>query len=484
VRGEERPGRGRWYELTHDRFVAPIQAVNEQARRVRRRAASSIGVALLVLLVVTCVMLIRKLQQERQANQRLSRGSELAERGRYEDALNELKMAIQLDPRSAEAHIKAAECYSTLGNYGETVAHYRRALEIKPSASCHVQLAMYYIYASQEFDNARGEIKEAIALEPDSPKAYAAMGDLETRAIIAKGGTDYHTAKPYYETAIQKDPNQPEGYLGLGYVHLYEGDADAAIVTFGRATEQGRGEGLARSHAALGAALFWKGDFDQALEEYSVGVGLVGTESPSLRPLVEEDTRSRLSDVYYLEGRYDLAEIERKRALKIEDEMKYQADAAWSRSSLADIALRQRKMEVAEELLDQALKSDPNNRNALFARGIVFISRGEPDKARANWELALKACKGTDPLERMERIDYSVALEKPESVQAMREIINKERPPLGMLIAASDDADLLTSFNVNPVDSRAVRQLLADAIRAEQDLLQLRGKQSAGPSVR
>ena len=328
VRGEERAGRGRWYELTHDRFIAPIQAVNERASRIRHWVARAIGVGLMLLLVVTCLMLVLKLQQERQVNERLTTAMVHAERGRYQDALNDLKVAIQLDPRNAEAHIKAAECHSMLGNYVETVEHYKRALEAKPSARYHIYLATYYIYGSAEFDNARAEIAKALALEPDSPKVHAAMGELETELIRANGGTDYNTAKLHYETAIQKDPKLPQGYLGLGYVYLYEGDADAAIATFRRATEQGPGEGLARSHAALGEALFWKGDFDQALAQCSVSVGLARTEPPTFRPWVEANARSRLSDIYYFKGRYDLAEIERTRALKIGREMNYQANEA------------------------------------------------------------------------------------------------------------------------------------------------------------
>jgi tetratricopeptide (TPR) repeat protein len=465
VRGEERAGRGRWYELTHDRFIAPIQAVNERSNRIRHWVVRAIGVVSLFLLVVTCSMLILKLQQERQANERLTAAMALTERGRYTDALNELQVAIQLAPRNAEAHIKAAECYSMLGNYNETVAHYRRALEAKPSARCHIYLAKYYIYGSQEFDNAHAEIEKAFAIEPDSPEAHAALGDMETEDIERNGGTDYSTARKHYDTAIQKGPKLPEGYLGLGYVYIKEGNADDAIATFRRATELGPGEGLGRSHTALGQALFWKGDFDQALVQCSVGVALAGTESPTSRRWVEASARGRLGDIYYIKGRYDLAEIEKTRALKIEEEMNYLADAASSCSSLAFIALRQGRMDATAEWLEKALAKNPNNYNALFGAAILSKSRGEPDKARANWESALEACKGTDPLERMTRIVYSVALERPESLQAMREIINKKRPPLAMLISAFDDADFLASFNINPADSKAVRKLLADAIR-------------------
>jgi tetratricopeptide (TPR) repeat protein len=457
--------------------------MNEQASRVHRLAARLIGVALVVLLAVACAMLTLKLQQERQANERLARASELvhrggglAQRGRYEDALNELEAAIQLDPRSAEAHTRAAECYAMLGKYDETVAHYRHALEIKASASIHLQLGTYYIYASKEFDSARREIREALRLEPDSSKAYAAMGDLEKQVIQENGGADYQTAKSYYTKATQKDPRRPEGYVGLGYVQLDEGDADAAIESFRQATEQVSDEGLASSHLALGEAFLWKGDLDQALQQCSLAVGLLGTEAPGLRAWIEERARSRLSDIYYLRGRYELAKIETNQAIEIDNRMNYKADEGQQAQSLATIALRQRNMEMAEKLLDQALKSDPNNNNTFFVRGIVFKSRGQPDKARADWEMALEMCKGTDPLERMQRIGYSIALEKPGSLEAERQIIKEKCPPLGMLIAAFDDVDLLTSFNVNPVDSTAVRQLLEDAIRARhgQDLLQRR----------
>ena len=107
------------------------------------------------------------------------------------------------------------------------------------------------------------------------------MGDLETELSQKNGGTDYQKAKRHYETATEKDPKRPEGYLGLGYIYLKEGKADDAIATFLRATELRPGEGLARSHAGLGEALFWKGDFDQALAQCSMSVSLAGTDYPT-----------------------------------------------------------------------------------------------------------------------------------------------------------------------------------------------------------
>ena len=510
VRGEERAGRGRWYELTHDRFIAPIRAANENARRIRRLVGSAATAVGVVALAITCLTLNQarkahkekaeqarlELQQARETTERLSaamaQGSQLAELGMYEEALKEFNFAIKLDPRNAEAHIKAAENYAMRGDYDNTVAQYECALKLKPTASRHVDLAMYYADATAKPDKAREELEKARKLDSNSPKVHTAFGDLETRDIQNKHETDDPTAKPdytpatkHYETAIDKDPKWPGGYLGLGYIHLYKGNVEEAIKSFRSATEKA-GEGLPRSHNGLGEALFWKGDYDQALVELCRAVDLAPTE-PATRRRVEAGARLRLASIYSVKGRYDLAEGERMRVYNIERDMNYQTSD--SCSGLGYNALRQKKLSEANKWFADAIANDAGNYGALFAAGILYKVNGDLIEAhalwdgarfccqsffqhleaRAHWRSALEACKGTDPLKRMTQWVYRVALEEPGAVEGIREMISKEHPPLGMLVAAFGDADLLTLFKINPRDSQAIRQLLVDEIDTRKE---------------
>ena len=494
IRGEERGGRGRWYELTHDRFIAPIRASNQKAREHRgllHRVAFGICV---VSLAVTCVMLneARKTNKEKaaraeksvQANKEKARraeesvaataaGNTLAENGMHKEAISKFNEAIQLNARNAEAHVKAADSHYALGEIDPVIAHYQQALEIKPSASVHVNLGAVYLDVRKDFDKARAEFEKAMALEPDSPKPHGALGDLETELVKASGGTNYQSAKPHYETAIRKDSKWSGGYLGLGYLHLYEGDVGDAIAIFQRATEQLAGEGSARSHVAFGEALFWKGDFDRALAESAFGVGLASTEAAAWRRWVVMSGRSRMADVYYLKRRFDLAEMELMPVLQIAKEMGYKDVITQSCTVLASTTLRQGKKKDAAQWILQAVEARPDYHSHLFLGGIIFEMFGKSSESRQFWERGLKACRITDPVERMYGVIYGVALGNAGTAKAMEdilnELLNKNPPPLGMILYASDSMDLLTTYGKDSPDRKKIRELLDGAIRAARE---------------
>ena len=87
IRGEERPGRGRWYELTHDRFISPIQEVNRNARRRIRRLESIAATAALIILVAACVSLYQSNLRYQHVSQLITRGVQSARDGKDDDAV-------------------------------------------------------------------------------------------------------------------------------------------------------------------------------------------------------------------------------------------------------------------------------------------------------------------------------------------------------------------------------------------------------------
>jgi tetratricopeptide (TPR) repeat protein len=57
----------------------------------------------------------------------------LYKNGRYfEEAFEEYKRALLLDPRLVPAHINIGNIFHTTGQHGEAIANYHRALDIDP----------------------------------------------------------------------------------------------------------------------------------------------------------------------------------------------------------------------------------------------------------------------------------------------------------------------------------------------------------------
>src|SRR5512139_2044890 len=133
--------------------------------------------------------------------------------------------ALDLDPRSAEAHASYAVIRSLYDReWEEAEAFYRRALELNPSyATAHHWFAVDYLGMQGRFDEALREIEAARQLDPLS-------------TIILEG-------KPYllmlahrYDEAIEEcrelarlDPTYYKFYTAMGRAYTQEGDYAEAV---------------------------------------------------------------------------------------------------------------------------------------------------------------------------------------------------------------------------------------------------------------
>jgi tetratricopeptide (TPR) repeat protein len=312
------------------------------------------------------------------------------------------------------------------------------------------------------FNEAQAEMDAASKLDPASPAPDTGRGDIELF-----GRENYFDAEKYYREAIKKDPNGRDAYIGLAYVHLHRGEADEAIGDARKGVELG--SEAPASHNVLGEAFLWKGDNVQAAAEFNRAIGLSSTKAAADSTGAFElnsaryDSHTRLGEVYYLEGEYELAKAEFDQALKLATSWNYNIWMAQSSSSLGFVALKERKSEAVDRFKD-ALKWDPNNPNVHFAIGVMYaLLKDKPEKAKVHWEKALNLRKGPDPLERMERVVYNVALGTPGSVDEMSSIL-REHPPIGMMRAALDDADSLVTFGIQLPTSQQLRKMISEAI--------------------
>jgi tetratricopeptide (TPR) repeat protein len=88
--------------------------------------------------------------------------------GRYfEEAYEQYRRVLQMDPSKYQAHINLGNIYYRLGQHGEAVAEYRKALEGRPDSV----LAYYDMYLAQSesfrFRDAEESLRKAQTLDPE-----------------------------------------------------------------------------------------------------------------------------------------------------------------------------------------------------------------------------------------------------------------------------------------------------------------------------
>jgi Flp pilus assembly protein TadD len=157
-----------------------------------------------------------------QSDEHNSRGIELADRGWLDEAINEFRKAIELDPHSAHAHDNLATVYAEKKLYREAAREYLLALSFEPdSATAHYNLACFVAAHGPEM--AVEEYRHAIDLDPDYPDAHLNLG----LAYADQGKVEEALAE--LQTAVRLAPEDPLPRHELAALLMDEGDYRGAI---------------------------------------------------------------------------------------------------------------------------------------------------------------------------------------------------------------------------------------------------------------
>jgi Flp pilus assembly protein TadD len=106
------------------------------------------------------------------------RGVELYENERYDEAVDQFKKALALDPGNSLYHCNLAVAYGERGDVSEAFSEYQRALSLNP-ADLTSLLNLGYAYEQQgETEKARREWQKLVDAAPLSAEADEARENL------------------------------------------------------------------------------------------------------------------------------------------------------------------------------------------------------------------------------------------------------------------------------------------------------------------
>lgn len=389
-------------------------------------------------------------------------GSHEYKAGKYQEAIESFRKAVELDPRSDPAHygLGLALLKKDPRNGAEAVREYKAALRFNPrNARAYFELG---VLAAQENDLAAAadDLERAIQLQPDSAELYGELGrvyeregrlgDAEkafrtalrldqhttlalyhlARILQARGSTE--EAKAYFEQQRQLEeqagrlPQQAMLLKVEGLRAMSDGRLEDAVSAFRKALSL---DPTAQRTYDLGGALLRQGSMEEAIECFRTAV--------RLRPSF---VRAQVDLARALEGNRDPSaddEWQKAEQLEIffapnEQEKPHSAEAAISRYNSAVSLMRQGKTAAAVTALQTATKLEPELVEAHHALGVLLMRQG--DKAGAKREF------------------YTVVRLDPKFVDA--------RNNLGALLAQEQDYpkaiwQILEVLRLNPEDLKA-----------------------------
>ncbi len=128
-------------------------------------------------------------------------GDYYGRQGNLKRAVEEFKIAIQLNPNYGDAYHNLANTYQQMGETDKAIENYQTALSFNPNLwQSHQSLGTIYFIIQEEFELAKQEFEKAIKINPQNSNLFSNLG------IIYLKLEKEEKAKESFSKVLQIDP--------------------------------------------------------------------------------------------------------------------------------------------------------------------------------------------------------------------------------------------------------------------------------------
>ena len=174
-------------------------------------------------------------------------GDAYYEDGKYRHALVQFKNAVEMDPRSAEAHYRLGCTQLKLQNAPDAYRAFLEAVTLDPAnVDARMELASLLIEKGDP-EEAQVVVRKVLESDPKNVRAHEIMG----ASFISL--QDFPSGIAAYERAVELDPSRVATFGALGATHLAAGPASQgrSRIQEGCRSESGLGSSQDRTGAVL-----------------------------------------------------------------------------------------------------------------------------------------------------------------------------------------------------------------------------------------
>ena len=243
------------------------------------------------------------------------------EKKKYDKTIDNLKKAIELNPKNYPAYSNLGAIYVQKKEYDKAIEIYKKAIElnskdddmyknitvtdgdnvIEATLKEFLYLNLGVVYSKKrEYDNAIENYKKIIELNPKNDTAYGRIG------VMYGLKEDYGNAIDNLKKAIELNPQNSIAYDNLGVVYSKKEEYDKAIENCKKAIELNPQYGNA--YGNLGAIYGQKKDYGNAIDNLKKAIKLNSKD---------DNTYENLGVIYYQNKKYDSAIENFKKAIEL-----------------------------------------------------------------------------------------------------------------------------------------------------------------------
>lgn len=241
------------------------------------------------------------------------------------------QLLLQLNERgwvNADAQTLLGKCFESEHQAGFAAQAYSKAIEIDPSQIARYDDLISLQLESGKMNEAIAMAKRAVALAPKNARAWVLQGNVELRTNA------YKEAIESYTRASKLDGSNADTILLIGGVHFIAGENDAAIAEYKRGIER-----------------------------------------------FPNDPRFYIAYSEVLSGSPDSLELQARIEALLKKALQLAPHSAEAHYQLGQLALRQGRLQDAEDELLASLQSDPDRSKAHYALSLVYRRMGRTKEA-------------------------------------------------------------------------------------------------------
>jgi tetratricopeptide (TPR) repeat protein len=340
----------------------------------------------------------RKYPKEKRVHYYL--GSYYGGKRMYDQEIEELNKALELDPNYGSALNSIAYTYSDMGDYDKALEYFKKYASVSPGDANPLDSIAELYFRMGRLDEAIAKYKETLEVKPDFFQTYWRVG------YIYALKRDYDEAMKWVDKDIAAAPTlgaKGSGYFWKAFFHYWLGRLEQSIgelkslVDLSEAV--GHDFGKAWTEWMIGWVYYDKGELDLSREYFKSWFDFAKEYNPSYIPDYTLDYSFILALVELKQGKIDSAKsrlTEIKSLLpeidpSSEDQAKFEYDFLHG-----EVLLSEGSFEKAIDVLEKAspLGKPPLIQN-IIAHNVPFLKdslakayqkNGELDKAIAEYE--------------------------------------------------------------------------------------------------